>query len=760
MNSKTFGALRLATRNSALLMAAWIVSLGWFAPRVSGEVLVGDVFVTGFEGWTDTYVGPARIGSPPNWGILLVDHWLSESSDGREGDDLSAEAANSGLYTPYLMVNMADVTPATYDLTATMSTHDNDGFGIVFGYEDNNNYFRIGMRDQSSGNLGFPVGLSVQKVVNGTITQIGWDGGAFLPYTDGTPFEVVLNVDNSDWMVTIDDLYFLAGSDSNLQGGHYGVHSWAQKQVNTAEAGGSLQRGTVLQSISVSSTTLNKTTDFGDAIPVAWRALQMVNSVGAIGNGGEDLGNFRQDFRNGTIQDDTNGYEWATSGTPNIDFIGPAVVINEPGSAAWTNYQMKVRMENGDNDGIGLLVRVADDSTFYRINFSREGMGTTASRAPQGLSIQKCDMGSWSELFRDDQAAPKFIYTEDQPFDVIVSVVEDVIQVKVIDDPDGAATVYSYDPVVDNSFSISQGSVGFTNWGSGDATNGIIFSPFGGDSDVLLETISDIVDIQATVDRTTGNVTLENVGFNDVDIHAYSIFSPAGALSLGGWNPITDHYDEPPPGDGSVDSNDPWTIVTETENELTEAELSGGDGGTFALNTPVDLGEVWVKSRIEDLIIELELTSGSIVQLPVIYEGDRYSRSDLNTDGSITAADWLLFHPNTLADLSSFFVVDQALAGDLDGDGDNDVDDFTLFKADFEAANGPGSFEAMLASVPEPSSWMILMLGMLGALGIKRWACSIGRRAAQLAGLLFSLILIPGIASAVDFTTFTVDNYP
>ena len=55
--------------------------------------------------------------------------------------------------------------------------------------------------------------------------------------------------------------------------------------------------------------------------------------------------------------------------------------------------------------------------------------------------------------------------------------------------------------------------------------------------------------------------------------------------------------------------------------------------------------------------------------------------------------------------------------GDLDGDIDNDEVDFELFKDLFDAANGAGSFDAMLASVPEPAPIVLVAwigLAMIG----------------------------------------------
>ena len=71
-------------------------------------------------------------------------------------------------------------------------------------------------------------------------------------------------------------------------------------------------------------------------------------------------------------------------------------------------------------------------------------------------------------------------------------------------------------------------------------------------------------------------------------------------------------------------------------------------------------------------------------------------------DGAITVADWATFVANAFTDLRGFSPAQQFLHGDLDRDGDNDLDDFRIFKSDFIAANGVAAFNA-LYSVPEPA---------------------------------------------------------
>jgi hypothetical protein len=53
--------------------------------------------------------------------------------------------------------------------------------------------------------------------------------------------------------------------------------------------------------------------------------------------------------------------------------------------------------------------------------------------------------------------------------------------------------------------------------------------------------------------------------------------------------------------------------------------------------------------------------------------------------------------------------------GDFNGDAENDHADFIRFKEVFEVANGAGSFQEMLASIPEPSTVMLVFAAGLFA---------------------------------------------
>jgi hypothetical protein len=95
---------------------------------------------------------------------------------------------------------------------------------------------------------------------------------------------------------------------------------------------------------------------------------------------------------------------------------------------------------------------------------------------------------------------------------------------------------------------------------------------------------------------------------------------------------------------------------------------------------------------------------------------------DFNSSGTLTSADWMILHVNQDADLSGKTLEQAYSLGDLNFDLKNDHADFQAFKLYFDAANGAGTFVAMLAGVPEPSSLLLLLwVALLAPTGRRRF---------------------------------------
>jgi hypothetical protein len=93
---------------------------------------------------------------------------------------------------------------------------------------------------------------------------------------------------------------------------------------------------------------------------------------------------------------------------------------------------------------------------------------------------------------------------------------------------------------------------------------------------------------------------------------------------------------------------------------------------------------------------------------------------DLTSDGNITSADWLILRSNINSSLTGLTHQQAYFRGDLTADLLSDHADFVTFKNLYESANGSGSFAAMLAGLPEPSTLFLVSLAGFIALVRRR----------------------------------------
>lgn len=233
-------------------------------------------------------------------------------------------------------------------------------------------------------------------------------------------------------------------------------------------------------------------------------------------------------------------------------------------------------------------------------------------------------------------------------------------------------------------------------------------------------------DPQVIFNYQTGAVTLTKAGGSDVRITGYSLQSEIGAFDQSQWNPISGTRDATPgqggtTGNGTVDSNDVWTVLSSPSSTGDISEFSfdttPGDGAILSASSQIQLGTPWIPTPLTDfLTAEIALQDGSLVDAVVTFEGTAPLVGDLNRDGQLTVADWQTYVANASASLTGLSPVEAYLAGDLNGDGVNNLEDTDLFITTFESFNGAGSFAAAIQAVPEPSTApaIFLLLSLVG----------------------------------------------
>lgn len=225
------------------------------------------------------------------------------------------------------------------------------------------------------------------------------------------------------------------------------------------------------------------------------------------------------------------------------------------------------------------------------------------------------------------------------------------------------------------------------------------------------------INIKAVIDRDSGAISLLGDPNSAVTILGYTLTSARGSLNQSGWTTIAGNYDGQ--GNTSVDADD-WSVLAPTGSHtlLAEAELDfdGGDGATIAAGQTVNLsqsGGLWIQNPVEedDLEFTLLFDNGNSEVVDVEFvgnSGEAFKPGDLNFDTHVNVHDWNIFIANHLVDLSSLTVAQAYQLGDLDGDLDNDISDFGMFKLAYDADQGPGAFAAMISQVPEPSTALLM----------------------------------------------------
>jgi hypothetical protein len=234
--------------------------------------------------------------------------------------------------------------------------------------------------------------------------------------------------------------------------------------------------------------------------------------------------------------------------------------------------------------------------------------------------------------------------------------------------------------------------------------------------------------LAVSVNRGTGAMTLANQTGASVNIKSYSITSGFEGLEPANWRSIADNYDAGNPGPNQVDAAHNWSKLTNptANGDLSEADLQAAVGASLAHTRTVSIGNAgaWIQNPNEDLIFQY-ISGNQVVQGVVVYTGNGgvpFAVGDLNVDGVVNAADWVIFRTNQQTDLSSKSLAEAYRLGDLSGDRLNDHADFVLFKSAYDIANGAGAFVTMIGSVPEPSTVVLVLSAGLISIPFRRRA--------------------------------------
>lgn len=260
-----------------------------------------------------------------------------------------------------------------------------------------------------------------------------------------------------------------------------------------------------------------------------------------------------------------------------------------------------------------------------------------------------------------------------------------------------------------------------------------------------------------TIDRATGEITLSsssNVG----NVVGYTLRSLSGGFDQGAWSTIDgrDATDATPAGDGSVDDDD-WDVLTGAESTTDLSEFTfdptPGDGLTLT-TTPLSLGDAWAQTPFEDVFATITVDDGgdlAPLAVDVVYTGSPIVAGDLDGDGDIDTDDWADFKSGQGVVNAGMTAVEAYQMGDMDGNLAHNLADFDLFAEAYDTFNGPGAFAAA-TGVPEPSSVALLA-------GIAAAVIGARRRAFLAVALLAVALTLAGPASQAKAVVYASDDF-
>jgi hypothetical protein len=151
----------------------------------------------------------------------------------------------SGTFALYTTRSWTD-----YRVTLKMRSDDDDSIGVMFRYQDNNNYCRFSWDKQR-------FSRRLVKLVNGVLTVLAEDA---VPYVPGQTYLLEIVAQGTTLEVRIDGNLIFPVTDSSFDSGTIALYSWYNQ--------GSTFDDILVEDLATSAVLLSE--DFNDGILTGW----------------------------------------------------------------------------------------------------------------------------------------------------------------------------------------------------------------------------------------------------------------------------------------------------------------------------------------------------------------------------------------------------------------------------------------------------------------------------------------------------------
>jgi hypothetical protein len=281
--------------------------------------------------------------SPSNAGCTTTPNTSGSSSSGGSNSSNGSSSTNGNS------IPIARLTSkwSDYRVSLKIRSQDNDRLGVMFRYQDNDNYYRFSWH--ASANY-----RRLEKRVGGVFKTLAEDTAA---YTVGKTYALQIVAQGSSLKVLIDAKTIFSVTDTSFSEGTIALYSF----INA----GSSFDDVVVEELPTGKVLLSD--NFNDLNHVGWTIVDEGDLYGAS-NWSAATGALTQ---SGNI------------GSTNADGAGSYALFTR---GSWQDYRVKLKMRSGDDDRMGLMFRFQDNENYYHFSWGRESAGRRLTKRENGVS--------------------------------------------------------------------------------------------------------------------------------------------------------------------------------------------------------------------------------------------------------------------------------------------------------------------------------------------------------------------------------------
>lgn len=273
----------------------------------------------------------------------------SDEADARNALTITpplAGAPGNGTASPSQPTAAAPAAWSDYRLSLKMLSRDSQALGVIFRYQDPDNYYRFSW-------CGAGACRRLEKQVNGVFTTLAQDSGR---YTTGRNYAVDIVAQDSRLQVVIDGAVVFSVSDATFASGSIGLYS-------NNNAGSSFDAVTVTD-LNSGATLL--AADFNDGTLGGWTLLDE-GAAGAPSQWSAANGSLAQQSK---------------IGSNDAAALGTLALYTQ---RSWKDIRARFKIKSDDDDRIGFMFRYQDSDNFYRFVWNKSTPGRRLLKKEKGV---------------------------------------------------------------------------------------------------------------------------------------------------------------------------------------------------------------------------------------------------------------------------------------------------------------------------------------------------------------------------------------